>query len=184
MKIHKKLVLHLLALVFVFNCTAQSVSRTVEDFGKSWKFYLGNADNAKDFSYNDADWRNLNLPHDWSIELPFDSTSPTGNGGGALAARATLEPLVTNAITYTSNTSQTHVINKIMAYRSLKLTPTVMVGSTEKMECPFASKIFFTFPMRLSFYCNRLKYRIILLKIKMKQKILLLPTASVLNNLE
>ena len=28
--------------------------------------------------------RSLNLPHDWSIELPFDSTSPTGNGGGAL----------------------------------------------------------------------------------------------------
>ncbi|HEY6975368.1 MAG TPA: beta-galactosidase GalB, partial [Chitinophagaceae bacterium] len=30
------------------------------------------------------DWRNLKLPHDWSIELPFDKNSPTGTGGGAL----------------------------------------------------------------------------------------------------
>lgn len=37
-----------------------------------------------DAAANDASWRTLNLPHDWSVELPFDSTSPTGNGGGAL----------------------------------------------------------------------------------------------------
>lgn len=84
MKIQKKLVLHLLALAFVFNCVAQNGSRIVEDFGKNWKFFLGNNEDAKNFSFNDADWRKLNLPHDWSIELPFDSTSPTGNGGGAL----------------------------------------------------------------------------------------------------
>ncbi len=63
---------------------AQTTARTVQDFDGNWKFYLGNADSAKEISFNDASWRSLNLPHDWSIELPFDSASPTGNGGGAL----------------------------------------------------------------------------------------------------
>lgn len=51
-------------------------------FNKGWKFIL-------DASVNPAapatdKWRSLNLPHDWSIELPFDANSPTGTGGGAL----------------------------------------------------------------------------------------------------
>ncbi len=67
-----------------FCAEAQTTARIIQDFDNSWKFYLGNAADAKEISFNDAPWRNLNLPHDWSIELPFDSTSPTGNGGGAL----------------------------------------------------------------------------------------------------
>ena len=67
-----------------FYATAQTTTRAIQDFDSNWKFYLGNADDAKDISFNDASWRSLTLPHDWSIELPFDSTSPTGNGGGAL----------------------------------------------------------------------------------------------------
>src|SRR5438477_8199171 len=53
------------------------------DFNNDWKFKL---DSVHSFNEPgpDASWRNLNLPHDWSIELPFDSTSPTGTGGGAL----------------------------------------------------------------------------------------------------
>src|SRR5665811_1890578 len=61
------------------------------DFG--WKFYLGNpwgdvielakADGnggpAKpDFS--DADWRTVDLPHDWAVELPFDSSADCNHG--------------------------------------------------------------------------------------------------------
>ena len=53
-------------------------------FNKDWKFFLGDAPNAANENFNDAAWRRLQLPHDWSIELPFDSTSPTGTGGGAL----------------------------------------------------------------------------------------------------
>jgi beta-galactosidase len=53
-------------------------------FNQDWKFYLGEAKEAASENFDDAGWRNLQLPHDWSIELPFDSTSPTGTGGGAL----------------------------------------------------------------------------------------------------
>jgi hypothetical protein len=43
-------------------------------------FIQANANEAKDPSFDDASWRSLDLPHDRSIELPFDFTSPTGNG--------------------------------------------------------------------------------------------------------
>ena len=59
-------------------------TRRIEDFDKGWKFFLGAADGAAAAGFNDASWRNLTLPHDWSIELPFDSASPTGNSGGSL----------------------------------------------------------------------------------------------------
>jgi beta-galactosidase len=61
---------------------AQS-TRTTVNFNKDWKFHLGDVENANTESFND-DWRILNLPHDWSVELPFDKSSPTGTGGGAL----------------------------------------------------------------------------------------------------
>lgn len=54
------------------------------DFNKDWKFILGELNDASSESFNDKQWRILNLPHDWSIELPFEEHSPTGMGGGAL----------------------------------------------------------------------------------------------------
>lgn len=34
--------------------------------------------------YADADWRALNVPHDWAIEGKFSNDNPSGTGGGAL----------------------------------------------------------------------------------------------------
>ena len=42
-------------------------------FNQNWQFRLG-----------DSSWRQLNLPHDWSIEGEFSEKSPAGTGGGAL----------------------------------------------------------------------------------------------------
>lgn len=66
------------------NLSAQTNKPRSESFNYDWKFYLGDDASASSSNYNDAAWRKLNLPHDWSIELPFDKNSPTGNGGGAL----------------------------------------------------------------------------------------------------
>jgi beta-galactosidase len=76
-----------LLLVFISTSSSTYVNaqpRTINKFNNDWKFFLGDEPAAIDNSFNDAAWRSLNLPHDWSIELPFDSTSPTGTGGGAL----------------------------------------------------------------------------------------------------
>jgi beta-galactosidase len=31
-------------------------------------------------NYNDSSWRQLNLPHDWAVELPFNSSADQGHG--------------------------------------------------------------------------------------------------------
>jgi beta-galactosidase len=66
------------------NALSQPTSRIITDFNDNWKFTLKNATGAEQIGFNDANWRSLSLPHDWSIELPFDKESPTGTGGGAL----------------------------------------------------------------------------------------------------
>lgn len=47
------------------------------DFNADWRFQLGD-------TIDEANWRTLNLPHDWAIEGDFSSDNPSGSGGGAL----------------------------------------------------------------------------------------------------
>lgn len=53
-------------------------------FDADWKFFRGDAEGAEDPVFNDASWRGLDLPHDWSIEdLPgTDSPLDPGAVGG------------------------------------------------------------------------------------------------------
>lgn len=75
----------IICTLFCFQHALQAQpARVREDFDNNWTFHLGDVAHAKDIDFDDASWRKLNLPHDWSIELPFDSTSPTNNSGGAL----------------------------------------------------------------------------------------------------
>ena len=59
-------------------------TRITEDFGKDWKFHLGDVSNGQDPSADDSGWRMLRLPHDWSIEGEFSPGNPAGHNGGAL----------------------------------------------------------------------------------------------------
>ncbi|WP_259065518.1 beta-galactosidase GalB [Mucilaginibacter sp. X4EP1] len=59
-------------------------ARSVADFDKDWHFHLGDVNDGQTTSLNDADWRQLNLPHDWSIEGKFSKDNPATAEGGAL----------------------------------------------------------------------------------------------------
>ncbi len=64
----------LIVLVFTLNITfSQSSKREKILFDLGWKFHLGDLNAAKDPLFDDASWRSLNLPHDWSIEADFNS---------------------------------------------------------------------------------------------------------------
>lgn len=71
----RKLHLHLFLLIllaFLIGCdSAEQISRKV-CFDDGWKFYCGHAEGAEDMAFNDARWRVVDLPHDWSIE-PLDN---------------------------------------------------------------------------------------------------------------
>jgi beta-galactosidase len=53
-------------------------------FNDGWKFYRGDASGAQQTTFDDSSWRSLSVPHDWSVELPFNQNSPAGHGGGLL----------------------------------------------------------------------------------------------------
>lgn len=55
-------------------------------FDYDWKFKLGDYPDASLNTYDDADWRILDLPHDWSIEGTLDPENPMGNDGGYFPA--------------------------------------------------------------------------------------------------
>ena len=50
-------------------------------FDNDWLFDLGEVGEPGK-SYNDSAWRKLDLPHDWSIELPRNKDNPCGFAGG------------------------------------------------------------------------------------------------------
>ena len=79
----------IISFLFILVCclintrgSAQSDGR--ENFDANWKFHLGHVPHAEQSSFDDQKWRNLNLPHDWSIEGSFRPDNPSGHQGGLL----------------------------------------------------------------------------------------------------
>ena len=54
------------------------------DFNSGWKFILKNVTEASDIQYDDSNWQNITLPHDWSIEQDFNPASKANAQGGYL----------------------------------------------------------------------------------------------------
>ena len=45
-----------------------------------WLFFKGDVPGAEKADFNDGDWRKLDIPHDWSIEGPFNQEWASGTG--------------------------------------------------------------------------------------------------------
>ena len=81
----------LLAVILFVSCNTQKsdFSKRDQDFDSGWKFNRGDVSGAEVASFDDSQWRILDLPHDWSIEdrTPKDSVigpfSSESQGGGA-----------------------------------------------------------------------------------------------------
>lgn len=82
----KTRVLCILALFFAVSLSAQT--RQVELFNDGWTFHLGNASGMQagfghgpaDPAFDDSGWRQVTLPHDWVVDLPFDGSASHGHG--------------------------------------------------------------------------------------------------------
>lgn len=79
----KRAIIWVLAATLFAACT-NGDGRTVEDFNFDWRFTLGDADEYALADYDDSAWRELHLPHDWSIEGEFSKDNPSTPAGGAL----------------------------------------------------------------------------------------------------
>jgi len=64
--------------------TEDTGQRLRENFDRGWRFHKGDFPGAEVPRLSDADWRILDLPHDWSIEGPFDEKEPSSFCGAYL----------------------------------------------------------------------------------------------------
>jgi beta-galactosidase len=93
----KKVIFRFLGIVFLIcygiNVKGQENIQRNQLFDDSWKFFPGDVKGAEKPSFNDKLWRDIDLPHDWSVEKlpgqvpgqvvgPFSKESPGARATG------------------------------------------------------------------------------------------------------
>jgi beta-galactosidase len=67
-----------LSLLFSHGANASEINGRKIDFNKGWKFKSGDITNAQQPAFDDSAWRDLSLPHDWSVEGKFSQEWASG----------------------------------------------------------------------------------------------------------
>jgi beta-galactosidase len=74
----------IVAVLFMSSCNhdapGQETGRVIDNFNFGWKFSKGDIPDASHINYSDVSWQDTDLPHDWSIEGPFDKKWASGTG--------------------------------------------------------------------------------------------------------
>src|SRR6478609_4737037 len=73
----------LLLLLLSLNCFAQNdkaTNRINQLFNFGWKFQAGSVPGAEALNYDDKSWRQLDLPHDFQFEQPWDKSASAARG--------------------------------------------------------------------------------------------------------
>src|SRR4051812_17589746 len=74
----------LLLITFIYAPLSAAPPRATLSFDTDWRFFKGENTGAERPGTDDSAWRKLDVPHDWSIEGPFDKENKTGGAGGFL----------------------------------------------------------------------------------------------------
>ncbi|MBG0858365.1 MAG: DUF4982 domain-containing protein [Bacteroidales bacterium] len=69
-----------LAVLICGQLSAKTSGRNIQNFNFDWKFHKGDIAGGQNIGLDDSDWRQLDLPHDWSIEGPFSSENSSCTG--------------------------------------------------------------------------------------------------------
>jgi beta-galactosidase len=96
----KKTLILIVVILGCINVKSQTLLTEHLSLNKGWLFHLGdipfndvkghqatyntskagNATGAASVNYDDSGWRELNLPHDWAVEMPFDENENIAQG--------------------------------------------------------------------------------------------------------
>jgi len=68
------------SLIICVSIGVMGQGREILNFNFGWKFFKGEVANGMDPAFDDSGWRNLDLPHDWSIEGPFSKENSSCTG--------------------------------------------------------------------------------------------------------
>lgn len=73
----------LYTLIVLLCCTnSMYANRFIIPLNNGWKFLKEDNPEYALFNTDDTSWRSVTLPHDWSIEGPYDKNNPSGPMGG------------------------------------------------------------------------------------------------------
>ena len=61
------------ACFFICISSGADIARNKIDFNFDWKFILDDKTEFATKDYNESEWRNIRLPHDWNVMMNFDS---------------------------------------------------------------------------------------------------------------
>ena len=64
----------------VYLNTYGDTGERTQNFDANWKFNYGDVENGEGTSFDDSKWRNVNLPHDYSIEQAFTAKGEAESG--------------------------------------------------------------------------------------------------------
>lgn len=71
--------MNLTVIIFFLLCAVKLYAgRESLNIDFDWKFHEGEQEGAQAVGYDDADWRVLDVPHDWSIEGEYSADAPDG----------------------------------------------------------------------------------------------------------
>ncbi|WP_343330790.1 beta-galactosidase GalB [Polaribacter staleyi] len=73
----------LLAIFLIVSCAKKGEISSISDqnFNEGWLFQKDTLLSAANITFNDSNWRKVNLPHDWAIEGPFSKKNNARTGG-------------------------------------------------------------------------------------------------------
>ena len=72
----KTKLLLIMSLYAVATVCATNVSRKIVDLNFGWRFHLGDVAGAATLTFDDSDWRVVDVPHDFQIEQPWVAPAP------------------------------------------------------------------------------------------------------------
>lgn len=73
----------ILLVIAIGSLTAQT-GREIKNFDTGWLFHKGDIADAQRADLDDSAWTKIDVPHDWSIDGPFDEKAATRGSGGFL----------------------------------------------------------------------------------------------------
>ncbi len=79
--LHPSLLVVLAAGFSAFTAAADA-PRVVQPLDAEWLFSRGDSPSSEAPMFDDAQWRTLDVPHDWAIEGGVDKAAPSDRGGG------------------------------------------------------------------------------------------------------
>ena len=78
--------LFILITAFCFACgnsnKSENSGRQKENFDFDWRFSRGDFPEASQPNFDDSEWKEIDVPHDWAILDEFSPDNPTGRPGG------------------------------------------------------------------------------------------------------